>query len=192
MKVSFLFWIANVLPIVILIAIIEIYNDTNPPGWFWAKQGEWSKTKFVNPFWEQHVNLPVPFLKYLTWYHMVLFLLITLPYLILIQIPITSWLMSYQIFPANVSVGWKVLSGLTLLGAIWFGISGFEDFFYFLIQSTFHWLEPHALRRVLHGDFAWFKDWIPLPFGLKLPGHWVFCPCTAILLLYVRQRWIIG
>lgn len=192
MKETLLFWTLNIALPVLIIGWIEVYNDTNPPGWFWAKSGdEWGKTAFVNPYWEKRIKVPLPFIKYSSRYHWVMFGIIV-PIWLTLSITLTSWLLHYQLIPTGAH--WysarALLSVLTILAACQVGVMGLEDFFYFSYQSCFNWLEPHALRRVLHGDFAWFKDWIPLPFGFKFPGHWVACSAGALLLLYVRQRWI--
>lgn len=179
-----------VMPIVIAVGLVEVYNDTNPPGWFWAKAGdEWGKTKFTNPYWEQEVEVPLLFIKYISRYHLVMFGRIV-PIFMMLRVAEISSLTRYEVFPAGMPWYTSLLSAIILFAAMQTAVMGVEDFFYFAVQSCFNWLEPHALRRVLHGDFAWFKDWIPLPFGIKVPGHWIFLPGVSIALLYIRQRWM--
>jgi hypothetical protein len=187
---TLIFWLANILLPCIIIGAIEIYNDTNPPGWIWRKEGPWSETKFANPYWEEKMGLTVPFIKYMSRYHIVMFLMIV-PAWLGISFTATSRALHYHVFAANGHPLMHALSGIALFVAAQIGVMGVEDFFYFAIQSAFNWYEPHALRKVLiDKNFKWFKDWLPPIFGLNIPGHWVAMPLGAVLLLIVRQYWI--
>jgi len=188
MILTFAFWLIIVLTVATPIALMEIYNDTDPEGWFWAKRGKWSKTKFVNPFWEERAKVPLPFIKYFTRYHAFVFVVIEPLTVLYLLVPLASALMQYDVLPDEATFSQALVSKSALFVAIWLGVGGIEDFFYFTFQSLFGWYEPHALRRVvLDKDFDWFKDWLPPVFGLNIPGHWIFCPAASIALLLVRQ-----
>lgn len=154
------------------------------------KQGPWGKTAFINPYWEERMNLRVPFLKYLSRYHGIMFLLV-MPVCFITGIAVWSNVLDYPVSRVDSTWYLSALSYALLFVAIWLGNSGLEDFFYFLIQSITGWREPHALRKVvLEKDFAWFTDWLPPVFGINIPGHWLFCPFASLALLYIRHRWV--
>jgi hypothetical protein len=183
LKTTLLFWLVNFLPVAIALAIFEIWLEK-------YKTGPWGKTAFINPYWEEKLGWNVPFLKYLSRYHAIMFLRI-MPLLFIMSMAFWGMILDYPIFPIEPSWFKVAASFLLLFSATWLGNSGAEDFLYFTIQSITGWREPHALRKVVvEKDFAWFKDWLPPVFGLNIPGHWVFCPVGAIVLLYIRQRWI--
>ena len=176
MKLTLLYWTVNFLPVALLLAIFEIWLEEK------HKQGPWGKTAFINPFWEKKMPLPVPFLKYLSRYHGIMFLLV-IPILFLISMFVWSKVLNYQM---------SALSFVTMFVAIWLGNAGGEDFLYFAIMSITGWHEPHALRKVVvEKDMTWFKDWLPPVFGINIPGHWLFCPVGALALLLIRQYWIV-
>ncbi len=186
MKITLLFWVAVFGPVAIALAIFEIWLDVK------HKVGPWGKTVFKNPYWEKKAlqKWAIPFLKYISRYHVVMFLVV-MPVLFAAGIVFWSKVLKYNVLPNGSSWLMNLLSFATLFVAIWLGNSGFEDMFYFIIQSLTGWYQPHALRRVvIDKDFAWFKDWLPPIFGLNIPGHWVFCPSVAVLLLCIRQYWI--
>lgn len=188
MKTDIFFWAINFVPVAIILAIVEIYNDTGQG--IWAKTGPWGATKFVNPYWEEKMPINVPFLKYLSRYHGLMFLVI-MPVLFVASMLIWSNALHYHVLPIGAPWYMSTLSVAILFGAIWLGNSGLEDFFYFAIQSFTGWHEPHALRKVIvEKDFEWFKDWVVVSGRLSIPGHWIFCPVISLVLLYIRQRWI--
>ena len=181
-----MFWVFILSIPTLAVAIFEINLDMK------HKVGPWGKTKFKNPYWEEKIlqRWPIPFIKYISRYHAVLFLEV-LPVVFTLSIIFWSWALNSAVWPSDSSRLIKSLSFITLFIAVWLGNSGFEDMFYFIIQSLTGWHEPHALRKVvLEKDFDWFKDWLPPIFGLNIPGHWVFCPAAALLLLYIRHHWI--
>jgi hypothetical protein len=178
-----MFWAVNFIPVALALAIFEIWLEK-------YKRGPWGKTEFINPYWEEKTGWPVPFLKYTSRYHAVMFTGV-LPPLFILSMLIWSKTLNYQVFPDGSPWYFSALSLVLLLAAICLGNMGTEDFFYFAIQSLTGWREPHALRKVvIEKDFHWFKDWLPPIFGLNIPGHWLACPAGALILLYIRQRWI--
>lgn len=184
MKTTLLFWAVNVMPVALILAIFEIWLEKH-------KHGPWGKTEFKNPYWEEKLNWPVPFLKYISRYHKIMFLYV-MPILFVGSIMVWGKVLGYPVFKESGPWYTNVLSYAAFFLALWLGNSGSEDFLYFAIQSATGWREPHALRRVvLEKDFAWFKDWLPPICGLHIPGHWVACPTGALVLLYVREYWLI-
>ena len=184
MKKEIVFWAINFVPVAVVLAIFEIWLETT------HKQGPWGQTAFINPYWEERLNWNVPFLKYLSRYHAVMFLL-AMPIVFTTSIAVWSKVLDYPVFPSGRSWYIGLMSLVMLLAAIWLGNSGLEDFFYFLIQSVTGWRTPDALQRVIfYRDFAWFKDWLPPILGINIPGHWLFCPTASLALLYIRHRWI--
>lgn len=183
MKDTLIFWVVNFIPVSIILAIFEIWLEK-------YKTGPWGATSFINPFWEKKLSIPVPFLQYISNYHAIMFSVV-MPVLFIVSMWGWSMVLNYTVFTPNTTWYWSIASVSLLFAAIWLGNSGLEDFFYFAIQSLTGWHEPHALWKVvMEKDFAWFKDWLPPIFGLNIPGHWVFCPTAALILLSIRH-WIV-
>ncbi len=181
MKTALVFWTVNFVPVALLLAIFEIWLEEK------HKEGMWGHTYFKTPFWEKKIKWQVPFLKYLSRYHLVMFLLI-LPVVFMGGMSVWSKVLHYPLINTDHTWYQNDFSDGTMFLAIWLGNSGLEDFLYFLIMSVTGWHEPHALRRVvIEKDHAWFKNWLPSIYGLNIPSHWVFCPVAAILLLIVRN-----
>lgn len=181
MKTSLILWIASFAPISLILAIFEIWLERH-------KKGGWGDTKFKNPYWEDHMPLDLPFIKHWSRYHAVMFLVIIPPFLVS-GIATISCISGYNAFLIGSHLHLRIASYALLFLAAWFGNAALEDFLYFAIQSLTGWHEPHALRKVvIEKDFAWFKDWLPTMFGLHIPGHWLAYPCTALVLLWIRQR----
>jgi len=184
LKTTLLFWAVNFVPVSIILAIFEIWLEGT------HKKGPWGKTAFVDSYWEEKLNWKIPFLKYLSRYHAMMFLVV-MPLLFTTGITMWSRILEYRVVPVGTSWFASILSYSMMLAAIWLGNSGLEDFFYFLIQSLTGWRTPDALQRVIFKkDFAWFKNWLPPVFGINIPGHWLFCPFASLALLYIRQRWV--
>jgi hypothetical protein len=184
LKETILFWIVNFVPVSIVLAIFEIWLEKH-------KHGPWGQTAFNNPYWEANLPINVPFLKHLSIYHGIVFLIV-MPILFVSSMIIWSHVFNYQVFPSKDHWYLNVISVIILLAAICLGNMGLEDFLYFSFQSLTGWREPHALRKVvIEKDFAWFKDWLPPIFGLNIPGHWIFCPVASFALLAIREYLIV-
>ena len=184
-------YVKNLLPISYLLAEFEIYLEG-------FKKGEWSKTEFDHKFWGRKImgrNKLSRFIigwvlekTYITPYHIVMFggiipLVTIINYLVL-------WLTSGQVptlygWLFMTVAGTKIFAPLFVV-AVWIGNLVLEDFLWFALQSLTGWREPHALSKLLHGEFAWHTKWWGFK-GLMLPRFYFTTPLLVTLILLAQH-----
>ncbi len=198
---TLLLFLGNLIPISTLLAIFEIWLEG-------FKAGPWGQTVFASPWWEKRIErsesapkslkekikyifidgiLRITEKDYFCRYHVVLFGGI-IPAITMINY-VVLWCMSGNVWSIHglllmTIAGTKIFTPLFIV-AVWIGNLVLEDFLWFAIQSLTGWREPHALRRLLHGDFAWHKKWWTF-FGLSVPRFYVTTPMIVAVLLIAQ------